>query len=247
MKLKLLMLFAITCFSTLSYAYQEVEIDGKDFKEVTLSRKGSNCFSFDGSDGIKKIYCDTSVFNISFDNEVGLAFIQLNKDISEDPQILRLISDSGQIQEILVRSDERLTERVVLKWSQETQSKLPKGKTAHLNTDIIRPQAQFNNFHSITIDLLNQIIEGNVPKGYGARPIHDKEKLVLPKKIQVEPVSALESGNDIIYVFTLVNTGKKAVFIQPEAIKQDNHNWVFLTKHKLGFREQTKCILSVPR
>lgn len=247
MKFKLFMLFAITCLSTLSYAYQEVEIDGKDFKEVTLSLKGSNCFSFAGSDGIKKIYCDRSIFNISFDDEVGVAFIQLNKDISEEPQILRIISDSGQIQEILVRSDDRLTERIVLKWSQETQSKLPKEKAAHLSTDIIRQPVQFNNFHSITIALLNQIIEGNVPKGYGSRAMHDKEKLVLPKKIQVEPVSALESGNDIIYVYTLINTGKKPVFIQPEAIKQNNHNWVFLTKHKLGFREQTKCILSVPR
>ncbi len=105
------------------------------------------------------------------------------------------------------------------------------------------PIAKWNQDVSMafTVDVLNKILEGKVPFGYGQREA--VEPLVLPSPLTAVPISAFEGPFEIISVYRITNSGSEPVVLSPDALKKENGSWAFLNVHELCQDEQAICLV----
>jgi len=214
------------------YAILEKKIDEKKTIEVVFSKSSHNRISVDGS-AVEEIFGDESIFQITIDRTSGNAFINILQDIGEKCTTLTVVTGSGFIQDLSVKSHDGPSEHVILKEEEEEDIE-------HVlsNSDLV-PAA--------TIDLLNKILEGKVPLGYGQKKVENNEKLSLPDPIQAHPIKALEGPFETIVVFRIKNNGKRSVVITADSIKQETNSWVFLNCQELKSKEETLCVMSYPK
>ncbi len=93
-------------------------------------------------------------------------------------------------------------------------------------------------------DLLNSVLEGKVPFGYGQRALIDSDEIALPSPLAIRALKAYEGPFEVIVVYQIQNNGKKQVLITPETLKKDSNLWVFLNTHQLEAKQQTLCLIS---
>jgi hypothetical protein len=214
-----------------SYATVEQKIDEKAPLTVTFSRQSHNRISVENG-FVRKLFGDQSLFTVSIDETIGQAFVNLLQDITEVPASLTIVTTSGQVQDILVFSDARPSEHLILREESEDMEDLPISTT---------------EFQTHTIEFLNDILIGRTPLGYGKRDLREEDKLALPSPLEAIPIRAFEGPFEKVVVYQIGNKGRKPIVIKPESIKKQNDNWVFLDANEIDFTQQALCIISSPK
>ncbi len=208
----------------------ESDINEKRSLQVTFSTTSHNRIAVEGS-SVEKVFGDGSLFSITLDSSTGCAFINVLKPISEKPVTLTVVTRSGLIQDLSVLAEDVVSEQIVLREREpeeiETIQEL---------------------FHSPTVDLLNTILEGKIPLGYGFKANKEGSfALSLPSPIDATLMKVLEGPFEEIAVYTLKNRGKQPIVIQPRALKTEKMAWVFLNAHEIDKQEQLVCIVAYPK
>jgi hypothetical protein len=216
-------LFAISSLQ----AFVEREIDEKRPIPVVFSTTSHNRISVDGA-SVEKIIADSGVFSVILERNTGNAFVNVLKAGIDKPLTLTLVTSSGLIQDFLVTSSEGASEQVVLKEKRDVDEEFIQGRS----------------LHAPTIDLLNHILEGKTPLGYGQRAVDDKDFLALPKPLAATPVKAFEGTFETIMVYKLMNEGEKPIVLTSDSFKKENDSWVFLNAHELGQGQHALCVIA---
>lgn len=214
------------------YGLIEQKIDEKRLLEVTFSKRSHNRISVAGGQ-IAKIHGDGNAFSIMIDETTGNAFINLKKDMSDKGTTLTVITNTGSIQDLAVLSCEGPSEHLVLKEDED------------LSEEIAVRHPEY--YHTTTVDLLNSILEGKVPFGYGQRVLVDTDVISLPFPLAMRALKAFEGPFEEILVYEIQNTGKKQVIITPNSLKKDSNLWVFLNANQLEQKQKALCLIAYPK
>lgn len=226
-------------------AFKEAPIQEKIPLSVTFSTTSHNRISVqDGS--VEKILGPEAFFEIHIDRTTGNAFVTLHRSLPH-PITLTVVTSTGLIQDLVISSSEGPSQHVILQEPSEPDELIS------ISTDV----------HSPTIDLLNSILEGKVPLGYGQKEIQttssssspeslaekllEKELLHLPSPLVSSPLKAFESPFEEIWVYKIQNQGKDPILLHSQVLKRPPLSWVFLAAHELKSQQQTICILSYPK
>jgi len=198
--------------------------------EVVFSRTSHNRISVDGG-VVEKIIGDGSAFVVTLDKSTGNAFINVLQDLPK-PKTLTVVTGAGFIQDLYVSSQDRPSEQIILKEEESFEE-------SAIRTDIFSQSA--------TIEMLNKILEGKVPFGYGQRPITQEDAFDLPSPLIAETLKAFEGPLDQIIVYQIKNESKQTVVIGADSLKKENHSWVFLNAQELGNQKKALCIIAYPK
>ncbi len=222
------MLLAAMPFLGVSSLYSLIEkpINEKVAIDVIFSTTSHNRICVEGG-SVEKIIGDSSVFSVTLDKTTGNAFINLMKVI-ELPVTLTVVTGSGFVQDFSVSSGIGPSEQVILKELEEEEE----------------PLVSSESLQAETVDLLNKILEGTVPFGYGQRPIENSDHLVLPDPLKAQPMKAFEGPFETIVVYGIKNTGKNPVVINANTIKKTKNPWAFLNVQQLDKNQQAICIMA---
>ena len=210
------------------FASTEKTIDEKNPIHVSFSKNTHNRISLE-SGAVLKVIADPTIFSVNIDKDTGHAFINVLRDCSDTPSTLTVIASSGFVQDLIVHSREGLLEHLILQESGE---------------DDTEELSQESLVKIPTIEFLNTILEGGVPRGYGERPPLDSDSLTLPSPLHSYPVKVLENPHETIVIYSLENTGKVPAVISTESLKQKNTSWVFLNAHELKRHEKVLCLMA---
>ena len=225
-KRRWLLLTLIACSPL--HCREEHTIDETTPLPITFSKDSHNRISVEDS-LIEKIFGDASYFNIMIDRATGQAFINLKRAIEDKPLTLTVITSGGYVQDLLIMTKEKPSEHLMLRETQEEKEE----------TSV--------NFHAFTVDVLNALLEGKSPLGYGKRPLTDQDTFDLPVPLQAVPLRAFDGALETIVAYRIINKGHRSTIIKASALKKDEHTWVFVNANELGFREQALCLVAKPR
>lgn len=215
----------------LVHANVEQIMDEKAPVHVTFSRQSHNRISVEQG-SIRKLFGDQSLFSVTIDDVIGQAFVTLLQDISETPASLTVVTSSGVVQDLLVLSESKPSEHLILKEKDEEGD-----RSVFFSTD----------FHTHTIDFLNDLLSGKTPLGYGKRSLQVGDQLEMPPPLKVTPLRVFEGPYEKIIVYQIGNSGRKPIVINADLIKKPSDNWVFLDAHELDFTENALCVISSPK
>jgi hypothetical protein len=214
----------IACISLFGVVKETV--DGTRPLSVAFSTSSHNRIAVEDG-AVEKVFGDSSIFSVTVDPVTGNAFVNVMEEIDQAPATLSVVTSTGLVQDLLVSSREGASEQVLLRENEENSG---------WNPDVSM---------AFTVDVLNKILEGKVPFGYGQR--EQVEPLVLPSPLTAVPISAFEGPFEIISVYRLANSGPEPVVLSPDALKKENGSWAFLNVHELGQDKQAICCLGRPK
>lgn len=206
-------------------AFVERRINEKVPLPIVFSRGSHNRICVEGG-AVEKVIGDGAIFSVTLDASTGNAFINVLQDVLK-PITLTVVTSSGFIQDLLVSSQDGPSEQVVLKEVDEIEVETFQG--------------------SAMIEMLNQILEGKVPFGYGQRAVGEEEVLELPKPLRADTLRAFEGALDTLFVYRVKNESKQAVVIVADSLKKENHSWVFLNVQNLRPNQEALCIIAYPK
>jgi TraK protein len=215
---------AIACGSLFGVVKETV--DGSQPLSVTFSTSSHNRIAVEDG-AVEKVFGDSSIFSVTVDPITGNAFVNVMEEIGGDPATLSVVTSTGLVQDLLVSSREGTSEQVLLRENEENRG--------------------FGHEMSLasSVDVLNKILEGKVPFGYGKREA--AEPLVLPAPLTAESMSAFEGPFEIISVYRIANGGSEPVVLSADALKKENGSWVFLDIQELGQDEEAICLVGRPK
>lgn len=211
----------------------ERRIDEKNPIEVVFSRTSHNRICIENS-SVERVFGDGDIFSISLDKTTGNGFINVLQNIDSNPVTLTVVSSGGLIQDLIVTSREGPSEQVILREEDD------------LDLDDSIP-ANSEMYRVATVDLLNKILEGQAPLGYGKRDIQAGDEMELPLPLKSSPLKAFEGVFETIVAYTIKNEGEQPVVISSETLKNSKNCWVFLNGQELKKGEQVICIVSYPK
>lgn len=220
----------LTSFTLLSlgslYGVVEKTIDEKTPLEITFSTTSHNRISVE-SGSVEKIFGDETVFQVTIDHTTGNAFINMNRPIETNPITLTVVTNGGLIQDLSILAKEIPSEHLILKEDEhETLTEIT------------------TSFQNHSIELLNTILQGKIPRGYGEQTLDEGQALSLPSPLSSSLIKSIEGPFDIIKIYKVRNSGKHPVVLSPEVIKNEEMSWVFLNGHELRAREEVLCLIS---
>jgi hypothetical protein len=230
-KLKFLLSCPVFTVSLLSAATEKL-IDEKKPIAILFSNSSHNRISVEGG-AVEKVIGDSSLFSVTIDRTTGNAFINLLKETTQ-PTTLTVVTSSGLVQDLLVSSKEGLSEQLILSEDEESD----------WDNEMLRATLVQG---ATTVEMLNKILEGKVPFGYGQRPLEKNEQLELPAPLQTESLKAFEGPLDTIFVYQIKNQGLQPIVVTSDALKRETHSWVFLNVQDLAPRQEAICIISYPK
>jgi len=223
--LNIAILAASTC-----HAAVEKEINEKQPIQVCFSTTSHNRVSVE-SGSVEKIIADSGVFSVILEKNTGSAFVNVLRKEVEKPLTLTIVTSTGLIQDLAVTAKEGASEQLILRERDEEEEAF----------------SQPRSLHAPTIELLNQILEGKTPIGYGIRAVEEKDNLDLPKPLQSTPIKVFEGTHETIIVHRVKNEGEQPIVLTSDTFKKTPDSWVFLNAHELTQEQQMICIMSQPK
>ena len=220
--MKRLLLVALAASGS-AFALVERTIDEKSPFEVTLSTSSHNRIVIEDG-AVEKIFADNGLFTVVMDAATGNAFVNVEQEI-EEPKTVTVVASSGAVQDLFVLATAGPSEQVRL----------------HLPEDGQEWTYRADPSMAASIQILNQIVEGIVPAGFGERE-WDGEGLKLPSPLIAVPLKSLEGPFEILDVYEVRNPGKKGALLSLEDVKREQ-TWAFLGAKSLDSGEKTICIL----
>jgi hypothetical protein len=216
-------LCAMILTASSAFALVEKTIDEKHPLDVVFSTTTHNRIAVEGG-AVEKIFGDSSLFSVHIDPATGNAFIHIAKELDHKPAALTVVTSTGAVQDLLVRSSEGPSEQIVLKEEEQEEW-------------VIRPIVS----HASTLEFLTQVIDGNTPAGYGAKEW--EEDLQLPEPLFAEPVKALEGPFETLHVYRITNPEEKLIILDADVLKKDKNSWVYLSNCALKDGMESVCII----
>lgn len=210
----------------------ERQIDEKNPIAITFSRISHNRIAVDGG-AVEKVIGDASIFSVTLDKSTGQAFINVLQDVQR-PLTLTVVTNAGFVQDLLVSAKDCPSEQVILREEDESD-----WDGVVVNPEIVQGAA--------VVEMLNRILEGKVPFGYGQKPIENEEALELPKPLSGEIFKVLEGALETIVVYRIKNEGPLTLVVTSDSLKKENHSWVFLNAQNLGPKQEALCIIAYPK
>ena len=222
-------LLAALAALTKGFALVEEEIDEKHPLEAVFSSSSHNRISVEGG-AVEKVFADSALFSVSIDSGTGNAFVNVLRAI-EKPATLTVVTSAGPVQDLLIASSDGPSEQVVLQEQEEIDPAVYGGGVSH----------------APTVELLNQILEGKIPFGYGQREAPEGAALKLPEPMEAKLLKAFEGPFESIDVYELENRGEAPVVVSPDALKKEGVSWVFLNGHELARGQRILCLIGHPK
>jgi hypothetical protein len=226
MPLKKIFLASLTIAGTGLFGTVQETVDGSRPLSVSFSTSSHNRIAVEDG-AVEKVFGDSSIFSVTVDPITGNAFVNVLEEIVEMPATLSIVTSTGLVQDLLVSSRVGASEQVLLREREDSIG---------LSQDVSM---------AFTVDILNKILEGKVPFGYGQREA--AEPLVLPAPLDVESLKTFEGPFEIISVYRILNKGSEPIVLSPDALKKENGSWAFLNVHELSQDEQAICLLGRPK
>ena len=175
---------------------------------------------------------DSTLFAVEINPKIGQAFVHVLRDLTAYPATLTVVSSTGLVQDLFVRSIEKPSTHVSIREPQEEEEDFT---------------STYVDFHAQTIEFLNDILDNKIPFGYGQRLIQDSDKLILPSPLEVKVIKALDGPFETIVIYHLTNMGRQSIRLNPNTLKRSEDSWIFLNARELDYREGTLCILAKPK
>ena len=211
-------------------ALVEHKIDEKAPLQISFSKASHNRIAIEGG-SVAKVFGDNSCFSITIDQATGNAFVHVLKDIVGNPSTLTVVTSFGKIQDLAVLSSEDKSEFLILKDPEEDEE----------------PLEITTNLHEHTVVLLNAILEGRIPLGYGQREPTSAENIQLPSPLTAQVVRVFEGPFENIIVYRVKNSGKDSIVVSTQSLKKERASWVFLNAHELKAKEEALCLMAFPK
>jgi len=211
-------------------ALVEANIDPKSAIEITFSTTAPNRIMFEGG-AITDVVFDENKFQSFLHQKTGQAFLTPLNEIKEHPTSITVMTSSGDAQTIQVLAQPGPGEIVILKEQHSISS-----KKEELSSD----------YHSPTIEFLNDLLCGNIPYGYGVRSTQE-ESFPLDAPFIARSLRMLEGPFEEIRVVELQNRSKKTEPLNSSSLKRPNDLWVFLSKTHLEPGEKTIAIIAMKK
>ncbi|MCB1073366.1 MAG: type-F conjugative transfer system secretin TraK [Chlamydiia bacterium] len=211
-------------------ALVEEPIDPKSALEVTLSTTAPNRIMFEGG-SIVDVVLDENKFQSFLHQKTGQAFLTPLNEMKEHPTSVTIMTSSGDAQTLSILAEPGPGEIIVLKEKQNEPS-----KREELSSD----------YHSPTVDFLNNVLWGNIPHGYGVRAL-EEATFSIEVPFKTRPLRLLEGPFEEILVIEVTNHSKKVETLNPSTLKRQNDLWVFLSKTHLEPGEKTLAIVSTKK
>lgn len=221
----------LTCVGSIPLAaLVEETIDPKTALEVTLSTTAPNRIMFEGGSVID-VVLDENKFQSFLHQKTGQVFLTPLNEMKEHPTSVTIMTSSGDAQTLSVLAEPGPGEIVILKEKQNTSSK----------------REEFSSdYHSPTVDFLNNILWGNIPYGYGIRVLQE-DTFPLESPFKTKSLRHLEGPFEEILVIEVSNHSKRVETLNPSTLKRQNDLWVFLAKTHLEPGEKTLAIISTKK
>ena len=216
---------AALCASSL-FALTEIELDPKTTPEVVLSINSPNRITIEGGE-ITGVRFDQNRFQAVIDEKTGEVFITPHEECKV-PSSITLRTSSGKSQTLNVVTQDVPGEVIYL---YDKSSKL-EAPTLPLTTD----------FHSKTIELINDLLAYKEPKGYGPKELKDT-KFPLAPPLESTPLYLYEGPFDTLLVLSVENRSNTRVLLDPHTLKSPQERWVFCQKTCLKEREKMLIIV----
>jgi hypothetical protein len=207
------------------FALVEKKIDPKHPIEVVFSTHSHNRIAVEDG-AVEKILGDHSLFSVNIDPSTGQAFVNVLNEIKEKPVVLTVVTSSGAVQDLSVRSNDGQPEQVFLKEENEAEW-------------VIRPEVS----HAATVEFLNQLLEGAAPQGYGLREWEEKDQLSLPDPLKARGIKVVEGPFEVVRIFEIENPNEKPIVLNPSALKKESDSWVYLNLREVKKGEKSICII----
>jgi len=201
-------------------------VDGSRPISVCFSTSSHNRIAIEDG-AVEKVIGDSTIFSVTVDPITGNAFVNVIGEIEETPATLSVVTSTGLVQDLWVSSREGTSEQVILREQEEA--------------GVFRQDLSI----APAVDVLNKILEGKVPFGYGQREA--SEPLTLPEPLQAEPLKAFEGPFEVIHVYRIENRGSEPVVLSSDALKKENGSWAFLNVQELAQDEQAICLVGRPK
>lgn len=218
----------LTCTGSIPLsALVEETIDPKSAMEITLSTTAPNRIMFEGG-SITDVVLDENKFQSFLHQKTGQAFLTPLNEMKQHPTSVTIMTSSGDTQTLSILAEPGPGEIVILKDKQ-----LESPKREDLSSD----------YHSPTVDFLNNLLWGNIPYGYGVRALQE-EAFSIGVPFTTKPLRLLEGPFEEILVVEVTNHSKRVETLNPSALKRQNDLWVFLSKTHLEPGEKTLAIIS---
>lgn len=228
---KIVLIVSILTFCSLSAAIER-EMDEKNPIEITFSKISHNRIAIDGAT-VEKIIGDSSLFSVTLDKCTGQAFINVLQDIFK-PVTLTVVTSSGLVQDLTVLAKDCPSAQLILRETEESDWDLTR-----IHSEIIQEAS--------VIEMLNKILEGKIPLGYGQRSFEEEESLELPQPLKSEVLRILEGALETIFVYRITNESQQTSVITSDSLKREDRSWVFLNAHSLSAKQEALCIIGYPK
>jgi hypothetical protein len=216
------------CASPL-FALTEIELDPKTTPEVVLSISSPNRITFEGGE-ITNVRFDQNRFQAVIDEKTGEVFISPHAECTS-PSSITLRTSNGKSQTLNATAQEGPGEVVYL-YDKDAKAQAQANHTLPLSTD----------FHSKTIDLLNDILSYKQPKGYGPKELKETQfPLTLP--LESTPLYLYEGPFDTLLVLSVENRSNTRILLDPNTLKSPRERWVFCQKTCLKEREKMLMVV----
>ncbi len=200
-------------------------IDGKQPIFVSFSTSSHNRIAVEDG-AVEKIFGDSSIFSVTIDSITGNAFVNVLEEIGDTPAALSVVTSTGLVQDLLVSAKEGPSEPILLR-----ENEAP-------------PFFRQDVSMAFTVDVLNKILEGKIPFGYGQTDADIP--LVLPAPLEAEPVKAFVGPFEIITVYRITNRGAETIVLFADALKA-SESWAFLNQREIDPGESVLCLIGHPK
>lgn len=228
-QISLLIPFLLVCSAE---ATVEKQIDEKNPIGVTFSRISHNRIAVEGG-SVEKVIGDSAIFSVTLDRSTGQAFINVLQDVPR-AVTLTVITNSGNVQDLLISAKDCPSEQVILKEEADFD-----WDEIVVNPEVIQEAA--------IVEMLNKIMEGKIPCGFGLKPMEGDVSFDLPKPLKADPIKILEGALETIFVYRIRNEGQQTLVITSDSLKKETHSWVFLNAQNLDPRQEAICIFACPK
>lgn len=212
------------------YALVEEVVDTKSSVEVTLSTTSPNRIMFEGG-SITDMVLDENKFHSFLHQKTGQAFLTPLEEMKDNPTSVTVITSSGDAQTLSISAMPMPGEVIVLK---------------EASSDVSKSEPLSSDYHSSTIEFLNDILMGKVPQGYGVRSLEGRS-FSLEDPFSSKLIRLLEGPFEEIMVVEIENRSKKGIPLDVNRLKATEDLWVFVSQSFLDSGEKTLALIATKK
>ncbi len=223
-------------FTQGAFSAQYIQMDPTVVIPITLSSQFHNRIGISG-DRVKKAFYKGSHVLVEVEEETGQLFVQSIRPNCPNTA-LSLVSTSGAVQDLELSFRETSSEIVILQ--QGPVSGRPHFEEAE--TVVVYDSLD----QSGLIDLIEGVIQGQIPEGYVSIVEQDSPHKVKDG-LTMQRISRLVGPDQIIFLYRLHNTGCKVKQVTECQVNILDGDWVFLDRNKLKSEENALVLIGCMR